>query len=107
MNNRPPRRITSDEKEMFLSLKPDDITLELLQNLFADRWDTEKHKVIGSQFETYDEMMESMRTMQRHLRPLRSSVRCGRMLGMIRMVARLWKRITIRPEPLPSRPLQK
>lgn len=56
MNNRPPRRITSDEKEMFLSLKPDDITLELLQNLFADRWDTEKHKVIGSQFETYDEM---------------------------------------------------
>ena len=56
MNNRPPRRITSDEKEMFLSLKPDDITLKLLQNLFADRWDTEKHKVIGSQFETYDEM---------------------------------------------------
>ena len=56
MNNRPPRRITSEEKEMFLSLKPDDITLELLQNLFADRWDTTKKKVIGSQFETYDEM---------------------------------------------------
>lgn len=56
MNNRPPRRITSEEKEMFLSLKPDDITLELLQTLFADRWDTTKKKVIGSQFETYDEM---------------------------------------------------
>ena len=54
--SRPARRVTKEEKEMFLELKPDDITLELLQNLFADRWDADAGKVIPAQLETYDEI---------------------------------------------------
>lgn len=57
MVERAPRRINKEEKDMFLALKPDDITLELLQDLFANTWDPEKHKVIPSRFETYDEIV--------------------------------------------------
>ena len=49
------RTITKEEKEYLLSLKPSDITLPLLQELFADTYDPVKKKVIPSKFNTYDE----------------------------------------------------
>lgn len=49
------RTITSAEKQYFLSLKYDDITKELLQDLFASRYDATKQKIIPAKFHTYDE----------------------------------------------------
>lgn len=55
------RTITAEEKQMFLSLKPDDITQELFNSLFADSidpssLDSGNPKIIPSKFNTYDEM---------------------------------------------------
>lgn len=55
MSVKPKRTITKEEKEMLMSLKPDDVNLTLLQNLFANRYDPKTRKIIQSQFETYDE----------------------------------------------------
>ena len=52
---RPKRTISESEKQYLLSLKPDDITLDLLHELFADTYDKEKRKVIPAKFNTYDE----------------------------------------------------
>ena len=55
------RTITKEEKEMFLNLKPEDITLELFDSLFSDTLDTKasmdkgEPKIIPSKFNTYDE----------------------------------------------------
>lgn len=49
------RTITNEEKLYFLSLKPDDITLELLHQLFTDTYDRAKRKIKPSKFNTYDE----------------------------------------------------
>ena len=55
------RTITKEEKEMFLNLNPNDITLELFDSLFADKLDTKtsmkngEPKIIQSPFNTYDE----------------------------------------------------
>jgi hypothetical protein len=61
------RTITAAEKQMFLDLKPDDITQTLFDDLFADKLDTTKQvkdpdtgkmvpKIIPSKFNTFDEM---------------------------------------------------
>ena len=57
------RTITSEEKAMFLALKPDDITQTLFDSLFADTVDTKSigdntktPKIIPSKFNTFDEM---------------------------------------------------
>lgn len=57
---RPKRTITDDEKKMFLGLSPNDITMELFNDLFADKLDqttleSKNPKVIPSKFNTYDE----------------------------------------------------
>ena len=59
---RPKRTITKEEKEMFLSISPDDITQELFNDLFADKLEnntigSNKPKIIPSKFNTYDEMV--------------------------------------------------
>ena len=59
---RPKRTISEEEKQMFLSLKPDDITQELFDSLFSDSLDTstldtDKPKIIPSKFNTYDEFV--------------------------------------------------
>jgi len=53
---RPKRTVTAAEKEMFLSLTPDDITLSLMHSLFTDTMDRKTGKVALSQFNTYDEI---------------------------------------------------
>lgn len=58
---RPKRTITDEEKQMFLELKPDDITQKLFNDLFANSIDTntvdsKEPKIIPSKFNTYDEM---------------------------------------------------
>ena len=58
---RPKRTITNEEKQMFLSLKPDDITQDLFNDLFADKLDSstigKTPKVVPSKFNTYDEFV--------------------------------------------------
>lgn len=59
---RPKRTITKEEKEMFLSISPDDITQELFNDLFADKLEnntvgSDKPKIVPSKFNTYDEMV--------------------------------------------------
>ena len=49
------RLITSQEKEYILSIKHDDVTKTLLQELFASHYDTTKQQVIPPKFHTYDE----------------------------------------------------
>ena len=51
----PKRTITKEEKDWLLSLSPDDITLDLLQNMFADHYDAVRKKIVKSKFNTYDE----------------------------------------------------
>ena len=51
----PKKTLTNDEKQFFLNIKWEDITLEFLQNIFADKYDPIKKKVIPSKFNTYDE----------------------------------------------------
>ena len=51
----PKRTISETEKQMFLDLKPSDITKSLLTSLFADTYDANKNTIIKSQFNTYDE----------------------------------------------------
>ena len=51
----PKKKLSDSDKEYFLSLKPDDITLELLHRLFTDTYDKQKKKVIPSKYNTYDE----------------------------------------------------
>lgn len=58
------RTITAEEKAMFLSLTPDDITQTLFDSLFADTVDTKSigdksnaPKIIPSKFNTFDEMV--------------------------------------------------
>lgn len=58
----PKRTITSEEKQMFLDLKPDDITQELFDSLFCDKIDnnsigSKEPKIIRSKFNTYDEFV--------------------------------------------------
>lgn len=58
---RPKRKITDEEKQMFLSIKSDEITQELFDSLFADRLDNntlndKEPRIIPSKFNTYDEM---------------------------------------------------
>lgn len=55
MVNRPPKTLSDDEKKIFTDLEVKDITLKLLQDLFANRWNPEKKTVEPSRFETYDE----------------------------------------------------
>lgn len=50
------RTISQSEKEYLLSLKPDDITLELLQKLFASKYNVKQKKIIPGMFNTYDEI---------------------------------------------------
>ena len=56
MVNRPPKTLSDDEKKIFTDLEVKDITLKLLQDLFANRWNPEKKTVEPSRFETYDEI---------------------------------------------------
>ena len=51
------RTLTDNEKQLFLDLKPDDITKTLLTDLFADRFDATKGEVVHSRFNTYDEFI--------------------------------------------------
>lgn len=51
----PKRTITKEEKEYLLSLKPNDITKELLNSLFTNTYDVKNSKVNKSKFNTYDE----------------------------------------------------
>lgn len=55
MRMNPKKTLTNDEKQFFLNIKWEDITLEFLQNIFADKYDPIKKKVIPSKFNTYDE----------------------------------------------------
>ena len=55
MHMNPKKTLTNDEKQFFLNIKWEDITLEFLQNIFADKYDPIKKKVIPSKFNTYDE----------------------------------------------------
>ena len=49
------RTITQSEKEYLLSFTHDDISKELLQELFAHHYDVTKHKEVQPKFHTYDE----------------------------------------------------
>ena len=49
------RTLSAEDKKYFLSLKPDDITLDLLHELFTDTYDRAKKKSIPSKYNTYDE----------------------------------------------------
>ena len=51
------RTLKDNEKQLFLDLKPDDITKTLLTDLFADRFDATKGEVVHSRFNTYDEFI--------------------------------------------------
>ena len=51
----PKRTITNDEKAYLMSIKPEDISITLLEDLFEDRFDRAKNKTIPSKFNTYDE----------------------------------------------------
>ena len=53
---RPKRSRSEEEKQMFLSLKPDDITQELFDSLFSDSLDTSDESVDE---DTSDENVES------------------------------------------------
>lgn len=49
------RRLTQNEKQMFLDLKPNDITKSLLEDLFADTYDASKDVIVPSKYNTFDE----------------------------------------------------
>lgn len=53
------RKITKEEKEYLLSIKPEDIDLKLLQSLFSDTYKYDgvgkKGKIVHSRFNTFDE----------------------------------------------------
>ena len=49
------RSLTLKEKEYFLSLKYDDISKTLLQDLFARKYDPKTNKTSPAKFHTYDE----------------------------------------------------
>lgn len=51
------RFLTDQEKSFFLELKPDDITKSLLQNLFADNYDTTAGKIVTSKYNTFDQFV--------------------------------------------------
>ena len=51
---RPAKEVTPEEKQVLLNMKPDDITLEWLQMMFARHYSAEKKRVESSRFETYD-----------------------------------------------------
>lgn len=51
----PKRTLTEDEVNYMLSIKADSIDLDLLQELFADRYDRKSKKRMKSKFNTYDE----------------------------------------------------
>ena len=55
----PKRKITKEEKEYLLSIKPEDIDLKLLQSLFTDTYQYngkgKKGQIVHSRFNTYDE----------------------------------------------------
>lgn len=51
------RTLNSNEKQIFLDLKPDDITKSLLEDLFSDRYDAREEKFITSKFNTFDEFI--------------------------------------------------
>ena len=51
----PKKILSQEEKQYFLSLKRTDITHQLLQDLFADKYDTKTNKIIPCKFNTYDE----------------------------------------------------
>ena len=49
------KRLSNDEKAIFLSLKPDDINIKLLDSLFSRTFDTNSGKFIEPKFYTFDE----------------------------------------------------
>ena len=51
------RTISKEEKEYLLSIKYDEIDIDLLHELFADHYDAHKKKVVPSKFNTYDEFI--------------------------------------------------
>ena len=51
----PKKTLSKEDKEFFLSIKWEDITLEFLQSLFADTYDAINKKIKPSRFNTYDE----------------------------------------------------
>ena len=52
---RPKKTLSKEEVEYFLSIKPEDINLDLLQDLFADKYDRHKKTRVPSKYNTYDE----------------------------------------------------
>lgn len=52
---RPKRTLSKEEKQVFLDLTPDSITLDLFNELFADILDSKTQKIVPSKFNTYDE----------------------------------------------------
>ena len=51
----PKRTISNDEKAYLMSIKPDDISISLLEDLFEDEYDRTTNKIKPSKFNTYDE----------------------------------------------------
>lgn len=51
------RTITDIEKQMLLELDESDITKSFLIEMFSDRYDTSKSKIVKSKFNTYDEFV--------------------------------------------------
>ena len=54
---RPGKTLTSEEKEFFLGLKPEDITKTFLQSIFSDTYDMKAGKIVQSKFNTYDQFV--------------------------------------------------
>lgn len=54
---RPGRYLTSEEKEFFLGLKPEDITKTFLQSIFSDTYDMKEGKIVQSKYNTYDQFV--------------------------------------------------
>ena len=51
----PKKTLSKEDKEFFLNIKWEDITLEFLQGIFADKYDPIKKKIVPSKYNTYDE----------------------------------------------------
>ena len=51
------RTLSNNEKQIFLDLKPSDITKSVLTSFFADRFNVISGKIIPSRFNTYDEFV--------------------------------------------------
>lgn len=49
------KTLSKEERDRFLSLTPEDITLEFLQKTFADTYSVEKKEIVPSPYNTFDE----------------------------------------------------